>query len=70
VRFVSGLVDEFWLLLTFNAELLLSVLHDACLMLIVAFYSRAKFLCGIVFCAVASGEFFMLLMLCYWWRLI
>jgi hypothetical protein len=54
VSFVSGLL----LLVAINAELLLSVLHDAALMLIVAFYSRAKFCCGIVRCAVASGELF------------
>jgi hypothetical protein len=41
VRFVSGLLllvfDEFLLFVAFNAELLLSVLHDAGLMLIVPF---------------------------------
>jgi hypothetical protein len=72
VRFVSGLLlllsDEFWLLVAFNAKLLLSVLHDAGLMLIVTCYNRAKFLYRIICCAVASGELFMPAMLCYWWR--
>jgi hypothetical protein len=53
----QGWFDEFWLLLAFNAELLLSVLHVAGLMLIVTCYSRAKFLRGIVCCAVASVSF-------------
>jgi hypothetical protein len=45
VSFVSGLLmlvfAEFWLWLAFNTELLLSVLHDAGLILIVACYSTA-----------------------------
>jgi hypothetical protein len=51
VRFVSGLLllvfDEFWLLVAFNAELLLSMLHDASLIQIVAFYSWATFFVGL-----------------------
>ncbi len=67
VKFVSGLLllvsNEFWLLVAFNAQLLLSVLHDAGLMLIVACYNRAKFLYGIICCAVASGGAFYALLL-------
>jgi hypothetical protein len=46
----------FWMLVALNAELLLSVLHDACLMLIVAFYSRATFFVWDCF-----------LRCCFWW---